>query len=107
MNGINSINAKNQDQLDILKEIEDELTKQSSNPTEYGGKSIMLDGPGGHGKTFLLETIYAYCNLPENNYLALCSAFSGKIDNVIVEIIFELRSGSTTITKWNDNSQTI
>ena len=78
MNGLNSINAKNQDQLDILKEVEDELTKQSSNPKDYEGKFIMLDGPGGHGKTFLLETIYAYCNLPENNYLALCSAFSGK-----------------------------
>ena len=31
----------------------------------------MLDVPGGHGKTFVLETIVDYCNKPENNYLAL------------------------------------
>ena len=40
----------------------------------------MIDGPGGNGKTFLLETIVAYCNSRDNQgkeLLALASAFSG------------------------------
>ena len=77
MEGNNSIGKKNESQLKILDEIEGELEKWSSNPSKYKGKAIMIDGPGGYGKTFLLETIVAYCNLQENNYVALCSAFSG------------------------------
>ena len=84
MNGDNSIGKKNQDQLDILEEVENDLRRQSKNPKTFEGKAIMLDGPGGHGKTFLLETIYEFCNLPENGYLALCSAFSG----VAVSLLF-------------------
>ena len=77
MKGNNSINKPNEGQLKILEEVETELAQWSNDPQHYKGKVLMIDGPGGYGKTFLLETIVAYCNLPENRHIALCSAFSG------------------------------
>ena len=77
MEGKNAIGKRNDSQLAILDEVEGELEKWSSDPSKYRGKVLMIDGPGGYGKTFLLETIVSYCNLQENNYVALCSAFSG------------------------------
>ena len=62
----------------------------------------MLDAPGGHGKTFVLETIVDYCNKPENNYLALCSAYSGTIIGTLVNTNV-MRCCITTIAQWNDN----
>ena len=79
MKGNNSINQPNEGQLKILEEVEQELEKWSNDPQHYRGKVLMIDGPGGYGKTFLLETIVAYCNLQENKHIALCSAFSGGI----------------------------
>ena len=77
MQGKNLINKSNPDQLKILNELETELQKQHQDPENYPGCALMIDGPGGNGKTFLMETIVAYCNKPENKFLALCSAYSG------------------------------
>ena len=77
MEGNNAIGKDNPSQLSILDEVERELTKWKDDPSKYSGKCLMIDGPGGYGKTFLLETIFAYCNLDCNRYVALCSAFSG------------------------------
>ena len=38
----------------------------------------MLDASGENGKTFCLETLYVYCNMEENDFLCLCSTYSGK-----------------------------
>ncbi len=77
MEGDNAIGKSNPDQLKIVDEIIEELKKQKQNPKEYKGKALLLDGPGGNGKTFTLETIYAYCNRGDNQHLVLCSAYSG------------------------------
>ena len=78
MKGINKIGKPNPDQLNFCKDVEEQLKQKRDNPEEFKGKCYMLDGPGGNGKTFCLETIYNYCNMPENQFLCLCSAYSGK-----------------------------
>ena len=80
---------ENEDQLKFLDEVVQEMDKRRKNPHEYEGKSLMLDAPAGHGKTFLLETIHAYGNMKENEDLVLCSAYSG---NIIEDIIFIFKS---------------
>lgn len=77
MEGQNQGGFRNQQQLDILARLETEIRDYHDNPEEYGGFVAMLDAPGGTGKTFLIETLAAYCALPENNFLCLCAAFSG------------------------------
>ena len=67
----------NPEQLEILAKIETEIKKYDDDPESYEGFVGMLDAPGGTGKTFLIETLAAFCALPENNFLCLCSAFSG------------------------------
>ena len=74
MEGKNSIGQPNNDQLGILNDLEKEIEKYAKNPDSYPGYCIMLDAPGGTGKTYLIETIAAYCAV--NKYLCLCSAFS-------------------------------
>ena len=77
MEGRNKIGKNNPDQLKILDELEKEADKRANDRLNYDGFAIMLDGPGGNGKTFLLETFYNYCNRRDKQYLVLCSAFSG------------------------------
>ena len=77
MEGNNRIGKPNPEQLNILAKIEGEIKKYNDDPAQYGGFVAMLDAPGGTGKTFLIETLAAYCALPTNNFLCLCSAFSG------------------------------
>ena len=67
----------NPEQCEILKKITDAIQSYDSDPKSFQGFVGMLDAPGGTGKTFLIETLDAYCALPENNFLCLCSAFSG------------------------------
>ena len=74
MEGNNSIGEPNNEQLSILNDLEKEIEKYSKNPDSYRGYCIMLDAPGGTGKTYLIETIAAYCAI--NQHLCLCSAFS-------------------------------
>ena len=80
MQGQNAINARNKNQYDLVKEVERALQEKKNNPDSFKGLCFMLDGPGGNGKSFCLETIYYYCNIPQNQYLCLCSAASGKFD---------------------------
>ena len=75
MEGHNKINAPNPEQLEILTDLEKEIEQYATHPDSYDGYCIMLDAPGGTGKTFLIETVAAYCAL--NKHLCLCSAFSG------------------------------
>jgi hypothetical protein len=75
MQGNNSIGEKNEEQLEVLSTLQNEIEKYATEEESYNGYCIMLDAPGGTGKTFLVETIAAYCAL--NNYLCLTSAFSG------------------------------
>lgn len=79
MRGDNKIGKDNPDQLSFVEELIGELKKKCELERAYAGKAFMLDGPGGNGKTFCLDTIYAYCNMPENRFLCLCSAFSGNL----------------------------
>ena len=79
MRGDNKIGKPNPDQLSFVEDVIKELGKKSDDPRHYPGKCFMLDGPGGNGKTFCLETIFNYCNMKENKFLCLCSAFSGKL----------------------------
>ena len=74
MEGNNSIGEPNNEQLSILNDLEKEIEKYAKNPDSYRGYCIMLDAPGGTGKTYLIETISAYCAI--NGHLCLCSAFS-------------------------------
>ena len=75
MEGNNKIGASNEEQLQILSKLEEEIENYAKQPDSYGGFCIMLDAPGGTGKTYLIETIAAYCSI--NKHLCLCSAFSG------------------------------
>ena len=68
---------RNEEQIQVMDKIENELQKKKQNPDTYGGCAIMLDAPAGMGKTFICETCVDYCNLDENDMLALCSAYSG------------------------------
>jgi hypothetical protein len=77
MEGDNPGKFKNTEQLVILSRIEKEIEEYVKDPKKYKGFVGMLDAPGGTGKTFLIETIAAYCALPQNNHLCLCAAFSG------------------------------
>jgi len=77
MEGDNPGGFRNQQQLDILTKLEKEIRAYNDSPEDYDGFVGMLDAPGGTGKTFLIETLAAYCALPENNFLCLCAAFSG------------------------------
>ena len=77
MRGNNKIGKDNPDQLNFVEEVTKELQDKREKGKSYNGKCYMLDGPGGNGKTFCLDTIYAYCNMEENEFLCLCSAFSG------------------------------
>ena len=74
MEGNNSIGQPNNEQLGILNDLEKEIEKYAKNVDSYPGYCIMLDAPGGTGKTYLIETIAAYCAV--NKHLCLCSAFS-------------------------------
>ena len=74
MEGNNPIGEPNNEQLCILNDLEKEIEKYAKNPGSYRGYCIMLDAPGGTGKTYLIETIAAYCAM--NQHLCLCSAFS-------------------------------
>ena len=60
MKGDNSIGKPNQDQLRFIHDIQRELNKMENERDDYKGVCYMLDGPGGNGKTFCLETLYAY-----------------------------------------------
>ena len=103
MRGENTIGKPNPDQLSFVEDVIKELDKKCDNPKTFSGKCFMLDGPGGNGKTFCLETIFNYCNMAENGFLCLCSAFSGK-NRCIFLNKKRLRSCSTIVTQWNDNS---
>ena len=58
-----------------MKDVEREIEKYVTEGKNYEGYCVMLDAPGGTGKTFLIETIASYCSLKK--HLCLCSAFSG------------------------------
>ncbi len=77
MQGENKIGQRNDEQYNWIQEIITQLELKDENPKDYPGVCYMLDGPGGNGKTFCLETLYAYCCKDDNKYLCLCSAFSG------------------------------
>jgi len=79
MRGNNRIGKANPDQLNFVEEIISELKAKRELKKNYNGKAFMLDGPGGNGKTFCLDTIFSYCNMPNQEFLCLCSAFSGII----------------------------
>ena len=72
-----NISTMNEGQMKVLNVVQDEIEKYVKDPRTYEGFVGMLDAPGGTGKTFLIETLAAFCALPQNNYLCLCSAFSG------------------------------
>ena len=81
----------NHDQYNFVKSIEEQLTLQKQLGDDYEGHAVLLQAPAGCGKTFALETLFAYCNLPGNEYLVLCSAFSG--------VAAQLLPGGMTIHK--------
>ena len=59
MSGHNEKGLKNPEQLKILETLEraiDDYHKKE----DYNGMCVMLDAPGGTGKTFLIETIAAH-----------------------------------------------
>ena len=65
-----------------------------------------VDAPGGTGKTFLIETLAAWCALPENNFLCLCSAFSGVAaqllpNGVTIHRRFNMKPGMDPETNCN------
>ena len=60
MKGINKIGKSNEDQLRFIHDVQDQLESKEKDPDNYGGVCYMLDGPGGNGKTFCLETVYEY-----------------------------------------------
>ena len=105
MRGNNKIGKDNPDQLNFVEEVTKELQNKREQGRSYNGKCYMLDGPGGNGKTFCLDTIYSYCNMKENDFLCLCSAFSGKFYFLSSKIIKNsLRGCCTVITRGYDNS---
>ena len=73
MEGNNEKKLNNPEQLHILQTLETAIDDYH-NKDNYNGLCVMLDAPGGTGKTFLIETIAAHCAM--NDYLCLCSAFS-------------------------------
>ena len=103
--GRNKIGKSNPDQLKFIEDIQQQLEMSEEDPDNYKGVCYMLDGPGGNGKTFCLETLYAYCNMPERNFLCLCSAYSGKTFLQLPDVL--LRCCSPIITEWVDHPQAI
>ena len=81
MEGNNEGGFINKEQLNIFKDFETQIQKYDEQGSSYPGYCRMLDAPGGTGKTYLIETIAAYCAL--NQHLCLCSAFSGVAAQVI------------------------
>ena len=77
MQGNNSIGAKNEEQLQILSTLKNEIEKYATDEESYNGYCIMLDAPGGTGKTFLINRLLEYVSGPHS--IALATAFTGNL----------------------------
>ena len=60
MLGNNSIGKPNMDQYNFVKKVEEQLKKKRDEGDNYNGKVYMIKAPAGCGKTFCLETIFAF-----------------------------------------------